>query len=98
MISCQLYANHLHKSICYKAERSPERELICKMKRRSSYPSRQLNSERIKGATLCYLSPVIVGKCSVVSAKCFLSVEDGLQKSWNQVCHNRDICDKALSG
>ena len=38
--------------------------------RRADFPCRQLNSEKIKGAALCYLSPIVVDKCSVVTGKC----------------------------
>ena len=65
--------------------------------RGAKYPCRQLNSEKIKGATLCYLSPIVV-KCSVVSAKCICNIDDGFQKAWNEVCKTRDACDKALQG
>ena len=47
---------------------------------------------------LCYLSPIIVDKCSVVSAKCVYNIDDGFQKAWNEVCKTRDACDKALQG
>ena len=69
-----------------------------KMLRSTNYPCRQLNSEKIKGATLCYLSPLIVNKCSIVSAKCVCNVSDGLQRAWDEVCKTRDACDKALQG
>ena len=72
--------------------------LCHKMMRSANYPCRQLNSEKRKGATLCYLSPLIVNKCSIVSAKCVCNVNDGLQKAWDEVCKTRDACDKALQG
>ena len=65
---------------------------------RTNYPCIQLNNEKIKGATLCYLSPIIVDKCSVVSAKCVCNIDDGFQKAWSEVCKKRDACDKALQG
>ncbi|KAJ7378897.1 hypothetical protein OS493_019588 [Desmophyllum pertusum] len=68
------------------------------MMRRTNFPCRQLNSEKIKGATLCYLSPIIVNKCSVVSAKCVCNIDSGLQRAWDEVCKTRDTCDKALQG
>ncbi|KAL9978027.1 hypothetical protein ACROYT_G015504 [Oculina patagonica] len=34
-------------------------------------PCKQLNSEAIRGAMLCYMSLVIAGHCSIISAKCF---------------------------
>ena len=42
------------------------------MQRRAKVPCKQLNSEAIRGATLCYMSPVIAGQCSIISAKMFL--------------------------
>ena len=67
--------------------------------RRAKTPSRQLNSEAIRGATLCYMSPVIAGQCSIISAKCVCNVKErDLQRSWNSICKKRDICDKAISG
>ena len=68
-----------------------------KMTRRANYPCRKLNSEKIKGVTLCSLSPIIVDTCSVVSAKCVCN-DDGFQKAWNEVLKTRDACDKALEG
>ena len=67
--------------------------------RRATGPFKQLNSEGIKGATLGYMSPVIAGQCSIVSAKCVWNVsEKELAKSWNNICKKRDLCDRALSG
>ena len=66
--------------------------------RRANFPCRQLNSEKIKGAALCYLSPIVVDKCSVVTCKCTCNMDEGLQKAWNEVCRTRDACDKALQG
>ena len=65
---------------------------------RTRYPCRQLNSEAIKGAALYYISPIIVGKCSVVKAQCVCKVDEGLKKAWNAVCTTRDTCDKAICG
>ena len=66
---------------------------------RAKTPCKQLNSEAIRGATLCYMSPVIAGQCSVISAKCVWNVkEKDLHKSWNSICKKRDSCDKAISG
>lgn len=66
---------------------------------RARYPCRQLNSRTIKSAALCYLSPVVLGKCSIISAKCACKVqEEGFEKAWNGVCRTRDACDKALQG
>ena len=54
---------------------------------RTRYPCRQLNSRTIKSAALCYLSPVVLGKCSIISAKCACKVqEEGFEKAWNGVC------------
>ena len=48
---------------------------------------------------MCYMSPVITGQCSVISAKCSWNVkEKDLSKSWSLVCKKRDECDKAISG
>ena len=66
--------------------------------RRANFPCRQLNSEKIKGAALCYLSLIVVDKCSVVTRKCTCNMDEGLQKAWNEVCRTRDACDKALQG
>ena len=38
--------------------------------RRAKTPSKQLNSEAIRGATLCYMSPVIAGQCSKMCLQC----------------------------
>ena len=66
---------------------------------RARYPCRQLNSRTIKSAALCYLSPVVLGKCSIISAKCACKVqEEGFENAWNGVCRTRDACDKALQG
>ena len=66
--------------------------------RRANFPRRQLNSEKIKGAALCYLSPIVVDKCSVVTCKCKCNMDEGLQKAWNEVCRTRDVYNKALQG
>ncbi|KAL9960800.1 hypothetical protein ACROYT_G034302 [Oculina patagonica] len=67
--------------------------------RRAKQPSKQLNSEAIRGAALCYMSPVVSGQCSIISAKCVWSVkEKDLSKSWTAICKKRDSCDKAISG
>ncbi|KAL9973576.1 hypothetical protein ACROYT_G020049 [Oculina patagonica] len=66
---------------------------------RARFPARQLNSRTIKSAALCYLSPVVLGKCSITSAKCVCRVqESGFQDAWNSVCRTRDACDSALRG
>ena len=64
--------------------------------RRENFPCRQLNSENIKGAALCYLSPIVVDKCSVVSFKCTCNIDEDPQRGWNEVSRTRDACDKAL--
>ena len=67
--------------------------------RRAQQPSKQLNSEAICGAALCYMSPVISGQCSIISAKCVFNVkENDLSKSWNHICKKRDLCDREISG
>ena len=66
--------------------------------RRAHFPCCQLNSEKIKGAALCYLSPIAVDKCSVVTCKCTRNMDESLQKAWNEVCRMQDACDKALQG
>ena len=66
---------------------------------RASQPCKQLNSEAIKGNALCYLSPVITGKCSIIRAKCVCKVkEKALKKSWDTICQTRDACDTAILG
>lgn len=83
-----LYKDHLMQAISYH----------CKMQRATN-PCRQLNSEGVKAAALCYLSPIIHGKCSIISARCIASVkQQGLEKAWKDVCRMRDNCDKAVSG
>ena len=53
---------------------------------RARYPCRQLNSRTIKSAALCYLSPVVLGKCSIIGAKCACKVqEEGFESAWNGV-------------
>ena len=67
--------------------------------RRAQQPSKQLNSEAIRGAALCYMSPVVAGQCSVISAKCVFNVkEKDFLTSWNSICHKRDLCDREISG
>ena len=67
--------------------------------RRAQQPSKQLNSEAIPGAALCYMSPVVAGQCSIISAKCVFNVkEKDLPKTWNQICKKRDLCDREISG
>ena len=66
---------------------------------RTRQPCRQLNSEGIKSTALCYLTPVISGRCSIISAKCVCKVKDkALPKAWATVCGKRDVCDRAISG
>ena len=65
--------------------------------RRAQQPSKQLNSEAIRGAALCYMSPVVAGQCSVISAKCVFNVKGkDLLTSWNRICHKRDLCDREI--
>ncbi|KAJ7389603.1 hypothetical protein OS493_029935 [Desmophyllum pertusum] len=62
-------------------------------------PCRQLNSEAIKSAALCYLTPVISGRCSIINAKCVCNVKNKvLPKAWSSICKKRDACDSAISG
>ena len=66
---------------------------------RTRQPCRQLNSEGIKSAALCYLLPVISGRCSIISAKCIFKVKDkDLGRAWTSICSKRDSCDNAISG
>jgi len=66
---------------------------------RTRQPCRQLNSESIKSTALYYLTPVISGRCSIISAKCVCKVKDkALPKAWATVCGKRDLCDRAISG
>ena len=66
---------------------------------RAHYPCCQLNSRTIKSTALCYLSPVVLEKCSIIRAKCACKVqEEGFKKAWNGVCRTRDACDKAMQG
>ena len=65
---------------------------------RAKNPCRQLNSEGIKSAALCYVSPVVSGRCSIVSAKCVCNVRyNSLRRSWASICKTRDSCDTAIS-
>ena len=67
--------------------------------RRAQQPSKQLNSEAIRRAALCYMSPVVAGQCSVISAKCVVNLkEKQLLTSWNRICEKRDFCDREISG
>ena len=59
--------------------------------RRANFPCRQLNSENIKGAALCYSSQIVVDKCSVVSCKCACNIDEGLQRGWNEVQDTRRL-------
>ena len=60
---------------------------------------RQLNSEAIRGAALCYISPIVVGILSVISAKCTWNVrEKNLDMAWSAICRKRNTCDKAIKG
>ena len=43
---------------------------------RARYPCRQPNSKTIRSVVLCYLSPVFLGKCSVINAKCVCDVQE----------------------
>ena len=66
---------------------------------RASSSCRQLNSKTIRSGALCYLSPVFLGKCSIIIAKCVCKVEEeGFENAWNNVCRTRDACDRALQG
>ena len=66
---------------------------------RARLPCRQLNSQAIKSSVLCYISPIVAGKCSIVSAKCVCKVtEEGFQTAWNNVCKTRELCDEAILG
>lgn len=44
--------------------------------RRAKQPSKQLNSEAIRGAALCYMSPVVAGQCNILCAKCVFNVKE----------------------
>ena len=66
---------------------------------RTRLPSRQLNSQAIKSSVLCYVSPIVAGKCSIVSAKCVCNVtEEGFETAWNKECKTRELCDEAILG
>ena len=92
------YPREIHKSSLYKSE-TRFKAYIVVQDAETRYPCRQLNSRTIKSAALCYLSPVVLGKCSIISAKCACKVqEEGFENAWNGVCRTRDACDKALQG
>ena len=60
---------------------------------------RQLNNQAIKSSVCCYITPVVAGKCSIVSAKCVCKVsEEGFQTAWNFVCKARELCGEAILG
>lgn len=83
-----LYKGHLMQAISYHSRMQT-----------ATNPCRQLNSEPIKGAASCYLSPIIHGKCSIISARCIANVKRlGLAKARKDVCHMRNNCDNAVSG
>ena len=64
---------------------------------RARRPCRQLNSEAMNRAAICYLAPVIIGSCSVVTAKCVCNVkEKALPKALNAICRKRDSCDRGI--
>ncbi|KAL9954645.1 hypothetical protein ACROYT_G042210 [Oculina patagonica] len=66
---------------------------------RTRLPCRQLNSQAIKSSVLCYISPIVAGKCSIVSAKCVCKItEEGFQRAWKNVCKIRELCDEAIFG
>lgn len=66
---------------------------------RARFPARQLNSRTIKSAALGYLSPVFLGKNSILCTKWVCTVqEEGFEQAWNNDCRTRDACDSALKG
>ena len=66
---------------------------------RARLPCRQLNSQAIKSSVLRYISPIVSGKCSIVSAKCVCKVtEEGFQTAWTNVCKTREPCEEAIVG
>ena len=65
---------------------------------KATQPARQLGSTKIKNAALCYLSPIVVGKCSIIHAIAYADLSEGLEHAWRNVCRTRDICDNAISG
>ena len=67
------------------------------MYRSARNPARQLNSKAIKDAASCFLSPIIRGRLSVVTASCVWRVErKDLTEAWKLVCKKREECDRAL--
>ena len=65
---------------------------------KATQPARQLGSTKIKNAALCYLSPIVVGKCSIIHAIAYADIGEGLEHAWRNVCRTGDICDNAISG
>lgn len=101
--SCQIYSSLFVTDVSFYHEVHYKRAILDSpfhfVMRRTRNPCRQLNSEGIKGAALCYLSPIISNKCSIISAKCVCNVRcHGLETAWLNVCRTRDTCDKALLG
>lgn len=67
--------------------------------RRAKKPSKQLKCESIRGAVLCYTSPIVSGHCSIISAKCVWNVKErDLSRSLNGIFKKRYLCDKTISG
>lgn len=92
------YSLGFPKSALYKIWMRFSRHTSPLKMQRARYPCRQLDSKTIRSAALCYLSLVFLGKCSVISAKCVCDVQEGFENAWNNVCRNRDACDRALHG
>ena len=91
------YSRELHKSSLFKSK-TRFRAYIAVQDAEGSLSMPSNNSRTIKSAALCYLSPVVWGKCSIISAKCACKVqEEVFESAWN-VCRTKDACDKALKG
>ena len=46
---------------------------------KATQPTRQPGSTKIKNAALCYLSPIVVGKCSIIHAIAYADISEGLE-------------------
>ncbi|KAJ7375143.1 hypothetical protein OS493_001881 [Desmophyllum pertusum] len=50
------------------------------------------------GNALCFMGPVVAGKCSIISTKCLYVKEKALRKSWDSICRTCDACDQVIAG
>lgn len=90
----QIYANSV-----YSINTEQNLTIILSKMPKARQPCRQLNSQLIRGTALCYISPRVVGKCSIISAKCTLDVKErNVDRAWRSIVCTRDSCDEAVKG